>query len=473
MRFLKLKIKRKHLLHSVRIGFWFSAGALLCLFFVSTSIFLLYQRLNSNSVYPGVIVDGTNLGGKTFAQVKDTYDKKNESIGDVKFVFVNKSTEIATISAKQIDFGYDSNLVASQAFSIGRSKNILTDVYLMIKAYTGGVFLPASFTYSRDKLSSFLTDYYNSIDKKPVDALFKFDNGRVTAFRVSEDGQEVDQDKIDKDIIFQGRTIFYLHPKEVRIQIVVKNLKPKITTESANNFGIKELIGVGSSTYYHSIPSRVFNINLAASRLNGALVAPGEIFSFDKTLGDVSAFTGYQQAYVIQNGRTILGDGGGVCQVSTTFFRAILNAGLPVVERHAHSYRVGYYEQDSQPGFDATVYVPSVDLKFRNDTGHYILIQAFSDPNNYSLTFYLYGTKDGRAVTISNSVITNETPAPPPLYQDDPTLPKGEVKQVDFAAAGANVYFTRQVTKDGKVIISDKFISDYQPWQAVYLRGTE
>src|SRR6185369_9618298 len=119
------------------------------------------------------------------------------------------------------------------------------------------------------------------------------------------------------------------------------------------------------------------------------------------------------------------GDGGGVCQVSTTLFRAALNAGLPIVERHAHAYRVGYYEEDSPPGFDATVYVPSVDLKFKNDTDHYLLIQTVIDPQELRLTFNLYGTKDDRKVTVTTPVVTNFRPAPADLYQDDPTLPKG------------------------------------------------
>jgi vancomycin resistance protein YoaR len=253
----------------------------------------------------------------------------------------------------------------------------------------------------------------------------------------------------------------------------VNVVKPEITNENVNSLGITDLIGEGTSLFYHSIENRIYNIQLAANRLNGLLIAPGEVFSFDKALGDVSSFTGYKQAYVIENGKTVLGDGGGVCQVSTTLFRAALHAGLPIVERNPHAYRVGYYEEDSGPGIDAAVYVPSVDLKFRNDTGHSILIQAFADTQNLRLTFDLYGTKDNRVVTIGDPVVSSQTPAPATLYQDDPTLPKGEVKQVDFAADGANVYFTRTVSKDGKVVIADKFISNYRPWQAVYLRGTK
>ena len=169
----------------------------------------------------------------------------------------------------------------------------------------------------------------------------------------------------------------------------------------------------------------------------------------------------------------MLGNGGGTCQVSTTLFRAALREGLPIVERHAHAYRVGYYEQDSAPGIDATVYVPSVDFKFKNDTGHHILIQSILDPEELRLTFMIYGTSDGRISEVTTPVITNQSPAPETKFEDDPTLPVGTVKQVDFAAAGANTVFTRTVTRDGKVIIADTFKSNYRPWQAVFLRGTK
>jgi vancomycin resistance protein YoaR len=248
---------------------------------------------------------------------------------------------------------------------------------------------------------------------------------------------------------------------------------PKITTDKANNLGIKELIGKGTSLFQHSISSRIFNVTLAASRINGALIAPNEIFSFDQALGDVSAFTGYQQAYVIQNGKTVLGDGGGVCQVSTTFFRALLNAGLPITERHAHAYRVGYYEEDGLPGLDATVFVPSVDLKFKNDTGNYILVQTQIDPEILRLSVFLYGASDGRTVALTSPVVTNRVAHPPDLYQDDPSLPKGVIKQIDFSADGATVSFSRNVTKNGQKIISENFVSDYAPWQSIYLRGTK
>jgi len=284
----------------------------------------------------------------------------------------------------------------------------------------------------------------------------------------------IDIEKIRINLNSQFQKIaFGQKPQRIIIPVEIIILTPKITTDKANNLGIKELIGKGTSLFQNSIQSRIFNITLAASRINGALIAPNETFSFNKALGDVSAFTGYKQAYIIQNGKTVLGDGGGVCQVSTTFFRALLNSGLPITERYAHAYRVGYYEQDGPPGLDATIYVPTIDLKFRNDTNNYILVQTLIDQETQQLSIFLYGTSDGRTVSITKPIITNRTPAPEDIYQDDPTLAKGVIRQIDFKAEGSKVSFTREVTKDGQKIILDKFVSNYAPWQSIFLRGTK
>jgi vancomycin resistance protein YoaR len=236
--------------------------------------------------------------------------------------------------------------------------------------------------------------------------------------------------------------------------------------------GIKELIGRGSSRFRGSISSRIHNIALASSRFNGVLVKPGEIFSFNKALGDVSIYTGYKEAYIIKDGKTVLGDGGGVCQVSTTFFRAILSAGLPVVERRAHAYRVGYYEQDSSVGFDATVYDPSPDLKFKNDTPGHLLIQTYVNTRAATLVFEIYGTSDSRIASTTKPVVTDIVSPPEDLYVDDPTLPIGSVKQIDWKAWGAKAWFTYKVTRDKETIYQKTFYSNYRPWQAIYLRGT-
>jgi vancomycin resistance protein YoaR len=473
---LKFKYSKK-LRHALRVIFWFLTGALLSLFFVTNFSYFAYQKIYENKVYQGVFVDGINLGGQTKQEVKKIFSDKNSKLINAAIEFTN-NTDIATISAKELNLGYDENLSADQAYSIGRSGSLISDLSLILQAYIGSISLPSTYTYNQSSLTTLLQPLITKINEKPVNALFKFENNRVTTFRLSENGKAVDIDALNKKVLAVIPKIVesYNTPTAKTIQTIsipIKIIEPEITTDKINNMGIKELIGTGNSLFYHSIPGRIHNVALATSRISGALVAPGETFSFDKTLGDVSAFTGYQQAYVIQNGKTVLGDGGGVCQVSTTFFRAVLDAGLPIVERYAHAYRVGYYEENSPPGIDATVFVPSVDLKFTNDTGHYILVQSKIDLDNLYLEFDLYGTKDGRKVSMTTPIVTNQVAPPPDIYQDDPTLPKGVIKQTDFAAWGADVSFTRTVTKNGKVIISDKFISNYRPWQAIYLRGTQ
>jgi vancomycin resistance protein YoaR len=122
---------------------------------------------------------------------------------------------------------------------------------------------------------------------------------------------------------------------------------------------------------------------------------------------------------------------------------------------------------------DATVFSPTHDLKFKNDTANYILIQAKTDIPNYTLVFEIYGTKDDRTVEITKPVILSQSPPPPDLYQDDPTLPKGTIKQVDWKAWGAKVTFNYKVTRNGENITEETFFSNFKPWQAVFLKGTK
>ncbi|MEK7091117.1 MAG: VanW family protein [Patescibacteria group bacterium] len=311
------------------------------------------------------------------------------------------------------------------------------------------------------------------IDRLPQNAHFRYVNGRVEEFAPAKNGAVVKQGELVTLLVSYLVSLEQDRQKEITVEIPTVATEPAIKTGQVNTLGIKELIGKGESNFSGSIPNRIFNIKKAAGYMNGVLVAPGETFSFNKYVGDISAVGGYRQAYVIKGGRTVLGDGGGVCQVSTTLFRAILAAGVPIEERTAHAYRVHYYEEDSQPGFDATIFTPDVDLKFKNDTPAYILIQTTVDESKSKLVFELYGTSDGRKVETSKARVWDVTPPPPALYQDDPSIPSGQVRQVDFSAWGAKAAFDWKVTRGGEVLQQRTFYSNYRPWQAVFLKGTK
>jgi vancomycin resistance protein YoaR len=253
------------------------------------------------------------------------------------------------------------------------------------------------------------------------------------------------------------------------------DVKDDATTDS---LGIKELVATVTSYFYGSSPERIQNITAAAARFHGLLVAPGETFSMAKGLGDISLDNGFAEALIIYGGRTIKGVGGGVCQVSTTLYRTAFLAGFPIVERHPHAYRVGYYEKiagnhidSSLAGMDATVYVPIVDFRFTNDTSYWLLMETYVNPEKSSIQWKFYSTKDGREVKSDTSGPTNIVAAPEALYKENPELKKGEIKQVDWAADGADVTVKRKVIKNGEVYLQDDFTTHYQPWQAVFEYG--
>lgn len=321
-------------------------------------------------------------------------------------------------------------------------------------------------------VSEIISKITSQVNRNPQEPVFVFEGGRVNEFKPSLDGVTVKEAEL-KSLLAENLKILETEDtKSAIFDIPTQNSPAKIKTADVNNMGIKQLIGRGTSRFRGSIPNRIHNIVLASSKFKGVIVSPGETFSFNTILGDVSELTGFKQAYVIKEGKTVLGDGGGVCQVSTTLFRALLNAGLPILERQAHAYRVGYYEQDSPPGLDATVFAPSPDLKFKNDTPGHILIQSSVDTQNASLVFEIYGTSDGRAATTSKPVITSQVAPEEDLYIDDPTLPAGTVKQTEHKAWGARVTFNYNVERNGETIYQKTFVSVYRPWQAVYLRGT-
>lgn len=316
---------------------------------------------------------------------------------------------------------------------------------------------------NRTNFDSYVEVLAQEINSLPRGKVKREVDGVVVDFELIKTGEELDVRKFTEDF------------EEV---LLGDNAEVVVVTHQVNNlgdpakYGIFTLLGEGQSRYTGSAAPRAYNLTLAADRTGGVLVPPDGIYSFNNSVGEVSEKTGYDTAYIISNGRTVLGEGGGVCQTSTTLFRAVLNSGLPIITRHPHAYRVYYYELDQPVGFDASIYQPSLDFQFKNDTPNYVLVQSGWDSITQTLYFRIYGTPDGRTVEVTEPVVSNFIEPPKPLYQDDPELPKGTVKQIDFEAWGATSKFSRTVSKNGEILYQDNFSSTYQPWRAVYLVGT-
>jgi vancomycin resistance protein YoaR len=299
------------------------------------------------------------------------------------------------------------------------------------------------------------------VNQPAYDAKFEVQNGRVAAFQSSQPGRAVD---VAATMRAAEAALVAGVSKPVTLTVAVT--EPTVTTAEANDLGITELIGVGTSNFKGSPKNRRHNIKVGADSLNGLLVKPDETFSLLKALGTIDASTGYLPELVIKGNKTIPEYGGGLCQIGTTTFRAALGSGLPIVERRNHSYRVVYYEP---AGTDATIYDPAPDFKFKNDTGGTILIQTKVQGDD--LRFEFWGTKDGRQVEQTKPRIFNVTVPPPTKIVETEDLEPGEKKCTEKPHNGADAEFTYTVTyadgrKDGQV-----FKSHYVPWQEVCLLG--
>ena len=328
---------------------------------------------------------------------------------------------------------------------------------------------------NEDLFVAYLNTLAADLHIDPVNTRFMFndDTGLV---------EVIEPAVIGRDLNVQA-SVSYVNERlaagEHQIELQFDTLQPEVTDEmTGEDLGITELIEEQWTYFVGSDAARVQNIQTAAAQFHGLLVAPGETFSMADALGNVSLENGYAEALIIYGDQTIQGVGGGVCQVSTTLFRTAFFAGFPIVERHAHAYRVGYYEQEAGgyrnsqwAGFDATVYVPIVDLKFTNDTEYWLLMETYVYTGSQSILWRFYSTEDGRTVDWETTGPTNIVPAPDDLYRENPDLEKGVIKKVDYAADGADINITRTVYIDGKVYFADSFYTHFQPWQAVYEYG--
>ena len=327
-------------------------------------------------------------------------------------------------------------------------------------------------------LAQFLGQIEPLVNQDSKNARFYFENSSPSQLELiapAVTGRTLDmaatRDEINEKL-FQG---------EHSLPLVLTLAKPDVPSDAtAASLGITGLVYSYTSYFRGSSAARMQNIQAAAAQFDGLLVPPNSVFSMGSAIGDISLENGYAEALIIYNGQTITGVGGGVCQVSTTLFRTAFLAGYPIVERHAHAYRVYYYEESDTPGapdvslagLDATVYFPLVDFKFKNDRPYWLLMRTVFNPDNYSLTWYFYSGDDGRTVKWQNLGLRNVTPAPDPLFQEDSSLGANQMVQTDWPEDGADITITRQVTRGSEVLFSDTIRTVYEPWQAVCKYGS-
>ncbi len=268
----------------------------------------------------------------------------------------------------------------------------------------------------------------NEFNRKPVEPELVIVNGRAEKFTAPADGSILNVLATTKEILQS------LAKSLNTADLIAITSKPTKNLSETNDLGINELIARGESTFSGSPKNRRHNIEIGTNKIKGVIIPEGGIFSFNQNLGPVEASEGFLPELVIKKDGTQPELGGGLCQVSSTTFRAAMKAGLPITQRRNHSYAVQYY---SPQGTDATIYPGVIDLKFINDTPGSILVWPYFKDKDH-LVFDFYGSKDSRQVTLYQPVIYDK--------KSD-----GSMKAT----------WTREVTKNGETK-KDIFNSTYQ-----------
>lgn len=311
------------------------------------------------------------------SRTTDTLLRQKESVTNmvkapVALVYKDKSWEISR--QQLLDWLY----IKSQ---YGPLKTNLLNHYYNVSAQLN------DFQIEKQNVNDFLGGVAGEINQEAIDAKLTINGGKAVVFKQSRDGRQLNIEKTTQTVIESIK-----NSSGQPVELVVEVKKADVSDDNIENLGIKELISEGVTMFPGSPSNRLVNVRVGMSKFNGILLKPGQVFSFGEFLGEVGPEQGYTPGLVILGDHEEKAYGGGLCQVSSTAYRAALLAGLPILERTNHAFAISYYTAPfGVPGVDATIYYPQVDMKFKNDTGHHILIQT--EMIGTTLKFRYYGTK--------------------------------------------------------------------------------
>jgi vancomycin resistance protein YoaR len=323
-------------------------------------------------------------------------------------------------------------------------------------------------TLDQDMIARRIRQIADETEKPGTRPRVAWNNGDLKIMKPGKPGLRLDEVRA-RDMVIAA-----VMGRDRTLELPMVPTDPPVTEANLHQLGIRELVSIGKSDFTGSAAYRVHNIGVGMQLLNGLLIAPGEEFSFNKNIGQINAANGFVEGAAIIQNRTQQEFGGGICQDSTTMFRAAFWAGLPITERWGHSFYISWYDKyalgprGNGPGLDATIFTGGPDLKFVNDTGAWLLIQAWSDPKTGVAQIELYGTKPNRTVDLTHKVY-DHTPAPTePVFVADPKVPRGTIKHTDKARGGMTIDVYRLVVENGVPRPPELFRTRFRPWPNIY-----
>ncbi|MCL6560503.1 MAG: VanW family protein [Firmicutes bacterium] len=414
----------------------------------------------SEKVLPGIEVMGVRLEGLNKADGTVRLQELEKNLRATRVVLKHQD-RIWPLLLNEVGFGLNEEAIMNAALQAGRQGSPIQRWQERKRFRETGLILQPELEFEREKLEQRVKELTREITVEPRDATFKINPGDTVTVVPGTNGVGVDMDKLQKEL-----TSVLLEGKKPEVTLSLVPVAPARSTEMVQSMGINGLLAGYTTKFDPSKVSRTYNISVAAKALDELLVQPGHVVSFNKVVGPRSSEAGYKTAPVIVNNEFVDGIGGGVCQVSTTLYNAILLANLEVVERSNHSLPVSYVPK----GRDATVFYDSIDFKFRNNTEGYLYLKSYVSGGQ--ITFKIYGnTAYKRDVTV-NTWITREV-EPKVIYETDPNLPRGVQVVKQEGSKGYKVAAQRVVLRNGVVEKREALpSSDYKAVNKVIAVGT-
>lgn len=424
---------------------------LLVLGTLSAAIFSGYYYAavkGSDVIYNGVYVENINLSGKKQSEAENLLKEKFGQTIISKIVEIKTTNNNYLLEYNKLEPRYNISEIVKEAVNYGKEGNILErykkDFFGKRKDFN------LTLSYNPKPIDEFINNIEKEINKPPVNARVSINNDEVKIIPEIY-GVKLQKDKLKNAII----TVINDEPIDgnPKVAAAVETFKPEITSEKLTQVNCR--ISSFSTDFATSISNRINNIELAAKAISGTILMPGEIFSFNETVGERTKERGFKEAGVIIGDKMETGLGGGICQVSSTLYNAVLTANLKIEERTNHSLPLAYISK----GLDATVNWENIDLKFKNTLKTPIYIDGYT--KNKNLYFDIYSNKDFTKRSYKMVTDVYEEIQPSIKYIDDPNLDVGKTQVIKKGSLGYKVKVYRKTFENSNLVNAETISNDY------------
>lgn len=409
-------------------------------------------------IYPKVMINGIDVGGKTKEEAKKKIDNALMDNSFSREIVIETPDKNYSISLKDLKVHYKVDEAIDEALNYGKNFSLLEKNKIINHPKEKNVEI--LFLYSENELDSIIKNIQSETDKEISNASLKRENNSFVL------AKEQNGRKLNLEDLISNIKNFLINSKESKINIIAKfqETKANITEELLKKIDSK--ISTYTTTF-SSNSNRNNNIAIAASKINGRVLMPDEIFSYNNTIGEINEANGYKKAPIISNNKLVEGFGGGVCQVSSTLYSAMLHANIKAIERCNHSLAVAYIPL----GFDATVSSGSVDYKFKNTLGYPIYIESLIEGKNITFNIYSNSALNNKKYIVRNDIY--KTYEPKIIEEADSNLKVGEKEVKIYPAKGYDVRVYLDTIENEKVVKSEKISENhYYPLDEIVRVGT-